>query len=123
MALDLKGLRTVVYFVTDLESAKVWYSNVLGIEPYFDEPFYVGFNIGGYELGLHPSDTAASGRSTGTAYWGVEDVEAAFKRLQEEGAHIEEEPSDVGGGIKIASVTDPWGNSFGIIYNPHFTIG
>ena len=48
------GLRTVVYKVSDLGRAKAWYTKVLGIEPYFDEPFYVGFNVGGYELGLDP---------------------------------------------------------------------
>jgi catechol 2,3-dioxygenase-like lactoylglutathione lyase family enzyme len=51
----IQGLRTVIYHVDDLQKAKVWYSAVLGREPYFDEPFYIGFNVGGYELGLDPS--------------------------------------------------------------------
>ena len=50
----LLGLRTVMYHVDDLNAAKEWYAQVLGFQPYFDEPFYVGFNVGGYELGLHP---------------------------------------------------------------------
>ena len=48
------GLRTVIYRVRDLAAAKAWYANAFGVQPYFDEPFYVGFDIGGYELGLHP---------------------------------------------------------------------
>ena len=48
------GLRTVVYKVSDLEKAKTWYTAALGVKPYFDQPFYVGFNIGGFELGLDP---------------------------------------------------------------------
>ena len=51
------GLRTAIYWVADIEAAKAWYTKVLGIEPYFDEPFYVGFNVGGYELGLQPEHT------------------------------------------------------------------
>jgi catechol 2,3-dioxygenase-like lactoylglutathione lyase family enzyme len=47
-------MRTVVYHVDDLTKAKEWYADLLGVEPYFDEPFYVGFNVGGYELGLDP---------------------------------------------------------------------
>ena len=53
------GLRTAIYPVTDLAKARSWYSAVLGVAPYFDEPFYVGFNVGGFELGLDP-DTAAN---------------------------------------------------------------
>ena len=51
------GLRTVNYHVTDLARAKAWYISALGKEPYFDEPFYVGFNVGGFELGLDPDMT------------------------------------------------------------------
>ena len=51
------GLRTVVYHVDDINKAKEWYAQVLGFKPYFDEPFYVGFNVNGYELGLHPAET------------------------------------------------------------------
>jgi len=118
------GLRTAGYKVNDIAKAKEWYSNVLGIEPYFDEPFYVGFNVGGYELGLQPSEDNESVRDSGVvAYWGVEDVQTAYRELLNHGATSLEEPTDVGGDIMIASVRDPWGNAFGIIYNPGFTLG
>jgi lactoylglutathione lyase len=123
MSVNLHGLRTVVYMVTDVAKAKEWYSNAFGIQPYFDEPFYVGFNIGGYELGLHPADadTIPSGLG-GTAYWGVDNAQDAFDSLIAAGATSLEEPSDVGGGIVAAAVRDPWGNPLGIIYNPHFKL-
>ena len=48
------GLRTAIYPVTDLDAAKRWYAEMLGQAPYFDQPFYVGFAVGGFELGLLP---------------------------------------------------------------------
>lgn len=117
------GLRTLGYQVPDLAAAKAWYTKILGIEPYFDEPFYVGFNVAGYELGLQPAEgDIAPGNST-TTYWGVDDVHISYTALLSQGATAHEKPSDVGGGIVVAAVKDPWGNVFGIIYNPHFTLG
>ncbi|RYE20032.1 MAG: VOC family protein [Sphingobacteriales bacterium] len=117
------GLRTLGYKVPDLQEAKEWYTKVLDITPYFDEPFYVGFNVGGYELGLQPLEgsTPVYGNSS-TTYWGVEDVRKEYDRLIELGATSFEEPGDVGGDIVVATVKDPWGNLFGIIYNPHFKL-
>lgn len=116
------GLRTVGYAVSDLAKAKEWYSSVLGIEPYFDEPFYVGYSIAGYELGLQPEEGPVTKGDSVVTYWGVEDIDAAYKRLLELGASAHQEPMDVGGAIKVASVKDPWENVFGIIYNPHFKL-
>ncbi len=117
------GLRTVIYHVADIEKAKDWYSLVLGFGPYFDQPFYVGFNVGGYELGLHPSAGEPAERvDSVVAYWGVDDAAAALKRLLEQGATIHEELQDVGEAIKVATVNDPFGNLFGVIENPNFKL-
>jgi predicted enzyme related to lactoylglutathione lyase len=119
----LKGLRTAIYHVGDLDRAKGWYGEVLGKEPYFDEPFYVGFDVGGFELGLQPDEGGALRSSTGVvAYWGVDDAEAALARLLELGATGRSSVQDVGEGILLASVLDPFGNVFGIIENPHFSL-
>ena len=94
-----------------------------GVAPYFDEPFYVGFNVGGYELGLHPGRDDASNKAEGVVtYWGVENIAESFNRLLELGATKHEEVQEVGGGIKVATVKDPFGNIFGIIENPHFKL-
>lgn len=117
------GLRTVVYPVADLETAKSWYTAALGQEPYFDEPFYVGYNIGGYELGLNPdTDEVQPGNMGGLAYWGVANAQLAYDRLLQMGATPFSEPTNVGGSIFVAAVLDPFGNCFGIIENPHFTL-
>jgi len=128
-----KALRTAIYHVNDLNKAKEWYNKVLGFEPYFvenpersrrDQPFYVGFEVGGYELGLHPQESASPGKAEGVvAYWGVEDADAAYKRLLVLGARPNQKPQDVGEGIVVATVYDPVGNVFGIIKNPHFKVG
>src|SRR5882762_11153967 len=95
------GLRTVAYHVSDIEKGKAWYSAILGFAPYFDEPFYVGFNVGGYELGLQPSESVSSNKAEGVAaYWGVHDAAAALKHLLEQGATPHEDVQDVGGDIK-----------------------
>jgi predicted enzyme related to lactoylglutathione lyase len=117
----LQGLRTVVYPVENLGEATAWYRTVLEQAPYFEEPFYVGFNVGGYELGLVPQATA-SGPAGPTAYWGVPDAAAAYDRLLALGAQPSEAVQDVGSGILLGSVLDPFGNLLGVIQNPHFAL-
>jgi len=118
------GLRTAKYDAKDLDQAKAWYSKVLGLQPYFDQPFYVGFDVGGFELGITPDDGAGPKRPpAGIAYWGVADARTAYDRLIELGATSHEPIQDVGEGILIGSVHDPFGNVLGVIQNPNFKIG
>jgi predicted enzyme related to lactoylglutathione lyase len=115
------GLRTVIYPAKDLAAAKQWYAQVLNQQPYFDQPFYVGFQVGGFELGLIPDAQAGTGGPQ--PLWGVVDITAAYARLLELGAKSLEPITDVGGGISVAAVIDPFGNRFGIIQNPNFDPG
>lgn len=116
------GLRTLIYKVPDLANAKEWYTNAFQSQPYFDEPFYVGFNIGGYELGLDPDDSEVTKGDTAITYWGVDDIEKEYNRMIELGALEHSKPTNVGGEIMVATVKDPWGNVIGLIYNPAFKI-
>jgi predicted enzyme related to lactoylglutathione lyase len=118
----LLGLRTVIYKAPDLARAKAWYSAAFGIAPYFDEPFYVGFNVGGYELGLDPNAGTPPGPGGAVAYWGVADLDAAVARVVAQGAVLVAPVQDVGGGIRVATVADPAGNPIGLIENPHFKL-
>ena len=117
------GLRTAIYRAPDLDKAKMWYSRVLGIAPYFDQPFYVGFSVGGYELGLDPDSSSTPADPGGViVYWGVSDASAALERLLSLGAAERTAVQDVGEGIRVATVLDPFGNVLGIIENPHFKL-
>lgn len=121
MSSPFRGAYTVKYTVPDLAKAKAFYTKATGVAPYFDEPFYVGFNINGYELGLDPDLSVAPNGPGGTvAYWGVTEIGAAVSHLTQCGAKIIEEAKEVGEGIKVATFADPWGNLIGIIENPHF---
>lgn len=117
MPISLEGLRTVIYPSPDIGAAKAWWSELLGVEPYFDQPFYVGFDVAGYELGLLPDGDPADGALT---YWGVADVAAAVAVAVAAGSTVHVAPSDVGEGIITASVRTPTGAILGLIYNPHF---
>ncbi len=118
---SFRGLRTAIYAVADLAAARQWYADVLERQPYFDEEFYVGFNVGGFELGLVPEPDAPAERdAAGVAFWGVADAEAAYQRLLALGGQDHEPVQDVGGGVKIGAVRDPFGNVLGVVENPHF---
>jgi catechol 2,3-dioxygenase-like lactoylglutathione lyase family enzyme len=115
------GLRTVIYPVADLAASKAWFTDVLGFGPYFDEPFFVGFNVGGYELALLPKGD--SGTDDGAlVYWGVPNAETAYADLIAKGATEHVPVAEVGEGIKTGTVRAPDGNVVGVIYNPHFQL-
>ena len=119
----LLGLRTVIYKVPDLAKAKAWYTKTFEQAPYFDEPFYVGFQFGGFELGLDPDvATQPPGAGGSVAYWGVKDLAATLKKLTGNGVTLAAPLQEVGEGIKVATISDPFGNHIGLIENPHFKL-
>ncbi len=121
MNAKILGLRTTIYKVSDLDAAKKWYAKAFKTQPYFDEPFYVGFNIAGFELGLLVDDTPVEKKTTNVlSYWGVENIVEEVARFIKLGATQDTEPTNVGGEIMVATVIDPWGNAIGLIYNPEF---
>jgi len=114
------GLRTAIYPAPDLPAAKTWMTALLGVEPYFDTDFYVGYGVAGYELALDPHADPSRGVIT---YWGVADANVAYEALVEAGAVPEDAVQDVGDQIRTAVFTLPHGAGlFGIIENPHFEV-
>ena len=131
----LRGLTTVAYQSADLDAAKQWYTNVLGIEPYFNRTEYVEFRVGDYEheLGILDSqflpdlgtDQGGSDHQAGTpggaiVYWHVDDAQASYDRLIELGAAPHQPPRNFGENFVGAAVVDPFGNILGIMQNPHY---
>ncbi|MFI7445941.1 VOC family protein [Nonomuraea sp. NPDC049714] len=128
----LRGLATVNFFADDLEAAKKWYTEVLGIEPYFERPgdglpaAYYEFRIGDQqaELGLIDRRYAPPGAPAEPAgaiiHWHVDDVRAALERLLALGATPYLPLTEHGPGFVTASVADPFGNVLGIMYNKHY---
>lgn len=111
----LKGLRTIVYHVSNLEVAKMWYSEMFDIEPYFVESFYVGFDIGGFELGLDPSNKEYTKGNSSITYWAVDDIDKAFEKFKEKKVSTHQDIHSVGEGIRLGSIIDPFGNIIGLI--------
>jgi predicted enzyme related to lactoylglutathione lyase len=122
----LRGVSTVSFFAADHAAARSWYTEFLGLEPYFDRPGYVEFRLGDYqhELGIIdsqyvPGTQSSDGRAGVVVYWHVDDVDAVLKRAVAMGATQLEAPQDRGQGFITATAVDPFGNILGIMYNPH----
>lgn len=113
------GLRTAFYAAPDITATRDWYTRALGVEPYFDQPFYVGYDVGGYELGLVPDE----GVNSGGVAWGVAEIGAAHAHFLALGATEVEAPHEVGGDIWTSRVRDPFGNVLCLLQNPHFKGG
>jgi predicted enzyme related to lactoylglutathione lyase len=112
----VNGLRSTIYKVDDLAKAKAFYTSALGRPPYFDQPFYVGYDVDGQELGLDPDvSSLRPGPGGAVAYWKVDYLEAACERMAKHGGKVFEAPHDVGEGIRVAVVTDVCGNLVGLI--------
>lgn len=109
-----EGVKTVLYPVKDLARARTLYSTLLGVKPYGEEPWYVGFRVGDQEIGLDPHGHS-QGMTGPVAYFHVDDIKATLKALRSAGAAALQEVKDVGGGKLIASVKDADGNVIGLI--------
>ena len=108
------GMNTIIVPVKDLARAKSLYATLLGVQPYIDEPYYVGFRVGGQELGLDPN-----GHTHGaTGYWQVDDIRASAQELVRAGAQSVQDAKDVGGGRLTAVLKDVDGNIIGLLQNP-----
>jgi predicted enzyme related to lactoylglutathione lyase len=108
-----EGIKTIIFPVTDLAAAKALYGGLAGVEPYADAPYYVGFKVGGQDIGLDPNGHK-QGMTGPVAYWHVDDVKASLQTLLDGGAETLQDVRDVGGGTLIASVKDADGNVIGL---------
>ncbi len=106
-----QGVRSIVYPVKDIAKAKAEFTQLFGMEPYADAPYYVGFKVGDLDIGLDPN-----GHKAGmTVYYHVDDIKQSLQALLDAGSQSLQEITDIGGGGRIASVRDPHGNIIGLI--------
>ncbi|MGH7517454.1 MAG: VOC family protein [Gemmatimonadales bacterium] len=112
-----QGIRTFIYPVKDIAQAKTLYSRLLGVEPYMDEAYYVGFRVGDQEIGLDPHGHT-QGMTGPVGYWHVDDIKKNLQLLLDAGAQAQQDVKDVGGGRLIASVRDADSNVIGLIQSP-----
>jgi predicted enzyme related to lactoylglutathione lyase len=112
-----QAIKLLVYPVKDIVRAKGLYRKLLGVEPYTEGPYYVGFRVEGQEIGLDPN-----GHSKGVAgpvgYWQVDDIKKSLRQLLDAGWRSQQEVTDVGAGKLIAAVNDPDGNTIGLVQSP-----
>ena len=109
-----QGIRTVIFPVKDLAQAKSLYSTLLGVEPYADAAYYVGFRVGDQEIGLDPNGHK-QGMTGPTDYFHVSDIQNSLQALVDAGAQTQQEVKDVGGGRLTAWVKDADGNIIGLL--------
>ncbi|GLH96536.1 VOC family protein [Phytohabitans aurantiacus] len=127
----LRGLTTIRLVADDVLAAAAWYTELLGVEPYFkrdieEVPAYVEFRIGDYQHELGIANTrfvphTHADKTAGTlVYWHVDDVQGTLDRLLSLGATVHEPLIERGPGFVTASVIDPFGNVLGVMYNQHY---
>jgi predicted enzyme related to lactoylglutathione lyase len=109
-----QGIKTVIYPAKDIAAAKAQFSRLLGVEPYVDSPYYVGFKVGDQDIGLDPNGH----RSGPVGYYHVSSIEESLKSLLDAGAQTEQKVRDVGGGKLIATARDAQGNLIGLVQVP-----
>lgn len=109
-----EGIKTVLYPVSDLGKAKELYTALLGTGPQVDSEYYVGFDAAGQHIGLVPRGGPQSPAAP-VAYWHVADMEAKLAEVTAAGGSITDGPRGVGGGRRVATVTDPDGNPIGLL--------
>ena len=108
-----KGIKTVLYPVKDMAQAKALFTKLLGVEPYADSPYYIGFKIEDQDIGLVPNNP----EGVVTAFFHVDDIKSSLHILADDDAEIVRNISDVGGGRLVASVKDASGNIIGLVQN------
>ena len=107
----IQGMQTIIYPVKDIAQARALFRALLGTDPYTDGPYYVGFRLGGQEIGLDPHGH----RQGMTGYWHIADIRATLQSLLDAGAQVIEDVKAVGPGRLTASVRDPNGNIIGLL--------
>jgi len=108
-----KGIKTILYSVKDMAQATALFRKLLEVEPYANQPYYVGFKIDDQDIGLVPNNPEAGV----TLFFHVDDIKSSLQILLDAGAQIIQDVKNVGNGRLIASAKDKDSNIIGLIQN------
>ena len=111
------SVKTILYHVDDTAKAKPLYVALLGIEPYVEDEYYVGFEVDGQQIGL-VNRSVANGKTGVQAHVHVDDIEATHRALLDAGAEEVDPIAEVGGGLRVSVLRDPDGNIIGLSQEP-----
>ena len=103
------SFKSLVIPVSDLAAAKAIYNVLLG-DPHTDEPYYVGYNVEGFEVALAPGDPSGGP----VAFTDVDDLDGARDALVADGASERDAPRQVAPQARVCVLTDANGNPFGL---------
>ena len=112
-----QSIKLIVYPVRDLAASKALFSKFLGVEPYAESDYYVGFRVDGQEVGLDPN-ARSQGMTAPIGYVEVSEISSALQALLDAGAELQQDVRDVGGGKMVATVKDADGNIIGLVQSP-----
>ena len=127
-----RGFATISFYADDLAAARDWYTELLGMEPYYAfpqppaAPAYIEFRVGDdeNELGFIDRRYAPGGAANipggAVMFWHVDDLTATVEKLLAMGATEYEPMTEREAGFTTASVVDPFGNVLGVMHNPHY---
>lgn len=105
----MSAIRSLVVPVSDIDKTKAVYNALLGT-PHTDQPYYVGYNVDGFEVGLTPGDVAEGP----VAYADVDDLDATRATLLAAGATERSAPRQVGPESRVCVLADADGNPIGL---------
>jgi predicted enzyme related to lactoylglutathione lyase len=105
-------IKLIVFPVKDVDKAKTLFNTFLGVEPYVDGTYYVGYKVGDLEVGLDPNGQDV------VSYIDVDDIHSSLKGLEAIGAELHADAKNVGGGLLVAQVKDADGNILGLRQQP-----
>lgn len=105
------GIKTILYPVKDMAQAKTLFCKLLEVEPYADQPYYIGFKVNDQDIGLVPNNPEGGV----VAFFHVDDIKNSLQILLDAGAEVIQDIKNVGGGRLIATAKDKEGNIIGLV--------
>jgi predicted enzyme related to lactoylglutathione lyase len=103
-----------MFFVSQPSQAATWWARAMDTVAHHDGE-YSFVEVGELEVGFHPNDDGRNPPGSSTvAYFHADDFEQSRTRFLQLGCTMHRGPLDVSATRRIAQLTDPFGNVFGL---------